>query len=151
MAERAVADPWNDSVRSRRLSYARRVLEAARIADVDVVFLYRPTGPQEMELVCAADMRRWPPRLDEQPIFYPVTNERYAREIAERWNVPDSGVGFVTRFAVRAEVVAKYRVQTVGAAYHTELWVPAEELEAFNDAIVGEIEVVATFGSIVER
>ncbi len=85
-------------------------------------------------------------RLDEQPIFYPVTNEQYAREIAERWNVPESGGGFVTRFAVRAEVVARYPVQTVGARHHTELWVPAEELDELNDAIIGDIEIVATFG-----
>lgn len=122
-------------------------LETAYLGDVSVVILYRPTGPKEMELVRASGMRRWPPRLEEQPIFYPVTNERYAREIAERWNVPDSGAGFVTRFAVRADVVARYPVQTVGARHHTELWVPAEELEALNDAIVGEIEVVATYPS----
>lgn len=122
------------------------MLETGNIAGTDVVVLYRPAGPAELALVRDSGMKRWPPRLDEQPIFYPVTNERYAREIAERWNVPESGGGFVTRFAVRAEVVAKYEVQTVGARHHTELWVPAEDLEAFNDAIVGEIEVVATFG-----
>ena len=49
----------------------------------------------------------------------------------------------MTRFAVRAEVASKYPVQTVGARHHSELWVPAEELEAFNDAIVGPIEIVA--------
>lgn len=125
--------------------YALCVLETARIEDTDVVILYRPAGPREMALVRDEGMKRWPPRLDEQPIFYPVTNEQYAREIAERWNVPESGGGFVTRFAVRAEVVAKYPVQTVGTRHHTELWIPAEELESFNDAIVGEIEIVASF------
>ena len=133
------------SAGTRSVRYARRVLETTRIGEIDVVILYRPTGPNEMALVRASRMKRWPPRLDEQPIFYPVTNERYAREIAERWNVPESGGGFVTRFAVRAEVVAKYPEQTVGARHHTELWVPAEELEALNEAIVGEVEIVASF------
>ena len=50
----------------------------------DVVVLYRPTGPKELALVAASEYRRWPPRLPEQPIFYPVTNEAYARQIAER-------------------------------------------------------------------
>lgn len=118
------------------------MLERTRIDGADVVVLYRPAGPAELALVRASGMQRWPPRLPEQPIFYPVTNERYAREITERWNVPESGAGFVPRFAVRAEAVAKYPVQTVGARHHTELWVPAEELEALNDAIVGLIEVV---------
>lgn len=62
----------------------------------DVVILYRPTGPQELALVAASGWKRWPPRLSEQPIFYPVTNEAYAREIAERWNVKESGSGFVS-------------------------------------------------------
>lgn len=110
---------------------------------IEVVWLYRPAGPAEMELVRASRMRRWPPRLDEQPIFYPVTNERYAREIAERWNVAENGGGFVTRFAVRADIVARYEVQTVGARHHSELWVPAEELDALNDAIIGEIELLS--------
>ena len=45
-------------------------------------------------------MMVFPPRLPEQPIFYPVVNEDYAIKIARDWNVPDSGVGYVTRFEV---------------------------------------------------
>jgi hypothetical protein len=52
----------------------------------------------------------------------------------------------VTRFAVRTDVLARYEPHVVGARHHEEYWIPAEELEAFNDAIVGLIEVVATFG-----
>ncbi len=111
----------------------------------DLVVMYRPTGPNELALVEATGFRRWPPRLPEQPIFYPVTNERYAMEIATRWNVKDSGVGYVTRFRVRKEIVDGYAVQKVGGAHHTEWWVPAEELEAFNDAIVGQIEVIGEY------
>src|SRR5215210_4182872 len=65
----------------------------------DVVVLYRPTGPKELELVAASGYRRWPPRLPEQPTFYPVTNEEYAKEIAIKWNVPASGVGYVERIS----------------------------------------------------
>lgn len=111
------------------------------------VTLYRPTGPQELQLVEQSGFLRWPPRLPGQPIFYPVTNERYAAEIAGRWNVAESGRGFVTRFRVRSAFMARYPIQTVGASYHTEWWVPAEDLEALNDHIVGRIEVVATFGA----
>jgi hypothetical protein len=104
-------------------------------------------GPKELELIAATGYRRFPPRLPDQPIFYPVCNERYAIEIAERWNVKASGKGYVTRFEVPSEVVAKYPTQVVGARHHEELWVPAEELEAFNDAIVGTIDVVREFVS----
>ena len=111
----------------------------------DTVTMYRPTGPHELKLVADSGYRRWPPRLPEQPIFYPVTNERYAIEIATRWNIKDSGVGYVTRFEVRTSFVERYAVQTVGAAYHTEWWIPAEELERLNDNLLGLIEVIGEY------
>ena len=111
----------------------------------DTLTMYRPTGPQELDLVVKSGFRRWPPRLPEQPIFYPVTNEQYAIEIARDWNVPHSGSGFVTRFEVRASFMAKYETHVVGAARHTEWWIPAEELDALNDNIVGQIEVIHEF------
>ena len=69
----------------------------------ETVLLYRPTGPNELQLVIESDFKKWPPRLPEQPIFYPVTNELYAKEIAEKWNAKSSGKGFVTRFLVKKE------------------------------------------------
>lgn len=107
--------------------------------------LYRPVGPTELELVARSGFRRFPPRLPEQPIFYPVCNEQYAVEIAQRWNVRDSGVGYVTRFYVSDEVLRRYEPKVVGARYHEEYWIPAGELEGFNDAIVGPIEVIAEY------
>ena len=111
----------------------------------DTTTLFRPVGPNELKLIEASGFARFPPRLAEQPIFYPVCNERYATEIASKWNVRDSGAGFVTRFAVRSDLLERYEIQCVGAAHHLEHWVPADELEAFNDAIVGLIEVIAEF------
>lgn len=107
--------------------------------------LYRPVGPEELALIEESGWRTFPPRLPEQPIFYPVTNEAYAVQIARDWNVPASGSGFVTRFAVEAPFVARCPVQVVGGREHEELWVPAEELEEFNRHIVGSIEVIREF------
>jgi len=111
----------------------------------DAVVMYRPTGPKDLELVRQSGFRRWPPRLPEQPIFYPVTNEQYAIDIASRWNVKDDGVGYVTRFSVLRSFMQRYEIQTVGAAHCTEWWVPAEELEALNDNIVGLIELIGEY------
>ena len=83
--------------------------------------------------------------MPEQPIFYPVTTEDYAIKIARDWNVPASGSGFVTRFEVRKDFLNKYEVQLAGGREHAEYWIPAEELEDFNAAIVGLIEVVQTY------
>ena len=107
--------------------------------------LFRPVGPKEQELIAASGYRRFPPRLPEQPIFYPVCNEKYAVEIAEKWNSKHDGGGFVTRFAVSTAHLAKYEKQVVGAGYHEEYWIPAEELDALNDALVGTIEVIHEF------
>lgn len=51
------------------------------------------------------------------------------------------------RFEVRRHIATKYPVRIVGGSRHRELWIPAEGLPAFNDAIVGPITVVARFGS----
>jgi O-acetyl-ADP-ribose deacetylase (regulator of RNase III) len=40
----------------------------------------------------------------------------------------------------------RFPVQTVGAAYHAEWWIPAENLEELNANLVGLIEVIASFG-----
>ncbi|UXI67649.1 ADP-ribosylation/crystallin J1 [Tahibacter amnicola] len=111
----------------------------------DTVVLYRPTGPHELELVRQSGFRCWPPRLPDQPIFYPVTNEEYAVQIARDWNVPASGSGYVTRFHVRASFMARYPLRCVGGSSHTEWWVPAEDLDALNDNIVGTIDVIRSF------
>src|SRR5690348_5748682 len=107
--------------------------------------MYRPFGPEELELLRQSGTKRWPPRLPGQPIFYPVTNEQYAKEIASRWNVRDSGAGYVTRFSVKKSFADRYEVHQVGTTHQTEWWIPAEELEELNDNIVGAIEIVKEF------
>lgn len=107
--------------------------------------LYRPVGQAELDLIAEADYCAYPPRLPEQPIFYPVLNEKYAREIAEKWNrkSADSGyVGYVTTFEIDDGFISNYAVQTVGASYHQEFWIPAEDLEEFNRHIIGKIRII---------
>jgi hypothetical protein len=111
----------------------------------DLTTLYRPVGPKELVLIEASGWTKFPPRLPEQPIFYPVMNETYAIQIARDWNVPASGAGFVTKFSIKTDYLARFEVQNVGAAIHDELWIPAEELENFNGHIVGKIEVTQEF------
>jgi hypothetical protein len=66
------------------------------------MILYRPVGHRELELICEAGFRTFPPRLPEQPIFYPVLNASYARQIAEGWNTKsDTHAGYVTRFNIK--------------------------------------------------
>lgn len=112
---------------------------------METVTLWRPTGPEELKLVEESGWKAWPPRLLEQPIFYPVTTEAYAVKIARDWNLPASGSGFVTRFEVLKSYIDRYDVQDAGGREHQEYWIPAEELDAFNDAIVGKTEVVRSF------
>lgn len=110
--------------------------------------LYRPVGEKEMILIIESGFKEFPPRLEWQPIFYPVLNEEYASEIAEKWNTRDEAgnyLGFVTQFDVKEEVADQYPAQNVGARNHNELWVPSEELDGFNKAIVGNIEVIKVF------
>lgn len=113
------------------------------------MILYRPVGLKELELIAQNGFRSFPPRLEIQPIFYPVLNFDYAARIARDWNTKDpvSGfVGFVTKFEIDDEFAVRYPTQTVGdSRIANELWVPAEELEEFNAHIIGQITIEAVF------
>lgn len=111
------------------------------------MILYRPVGAQELALIAESGYTAFPPRLPEQPIFYPVLNQQYAAEIASKWNTRDPASGFkgyVTRFQVDDSFLARYQVQTVGRSYHQEYWIPAGDLAEFNRHITGKIEVIQT-------
>jgi hypothetical protein len=112
--------------------------------DVEVVTLWRPTGQAELDLVAASGHRAWPPRLPDQPIFYPVLNRAYATKITREWNAP-RGVGYVTSFDVRRDFIARYGVHCVGAKEHVEYWIPSEDLAELNANIVGRIREVAAY------
>ena len=111
----------------------------------ELVTPWRPTGPQELALVEATGWTAWPPRLPDQPIFYPVLNEDYAIRIARDWNVKASGSGFVTRFQVNKSFLDRYDVQQAGGQTILEYWIPADDLDELNRNIVGRIEVVRRY------
>lgn len=112
--------------------------------------LYRPVGLAELALMFDTQMRAFPPRLPEQPIFYPVLNRDYAIQIARDWNASSeqSGFsGFVTVFSIDSQYLEQFPVQTVGGSVHQELWVPAERLAEFNHEIRDRIGVTDVFFS----
>jgi hypothetical protein len=115
---------------------------------VKLITLYRPVGQKEMDLIKASGNKKFPPRLEWQPVFYPVMNQAYAEQIAMEWNTKDAFsayVGYVTAFDLPEEYIQQFPVQNVGGTIHDELWVPAEELENFNHNIIGEIRVVNSY------
>ena len=109
--------------------------------ELDSLTLFRPVGQQEFELIQNGENKAFPPRLPEQPFFYPVLNEEYAIQIARDWNAKynEPKCGYVTRFRVRKSFLDRFEVKTVGGVTHREYWIPAEELDEFNRNIVGEI------------
>lgn len=114
----------------------------------DTTVLYRPVGPKELGLIERSGFREFPPRLPEQPTFYPVLTRPYAEQIARDWNSRSAAtgfVGYVTEFEVATSFLGRYRPKQVGAAEHLEYWVPAEDLVEFNRHIVGTIRVTAEF------
>jgi hypothetical protein len=115
---------------------------------VDTITLYRPVGSAELALIRDSGWSIFPPRLPEQPIFYPVLEEEYAIQIARDWNTRDGGTGYVLRFQVQAEYIAHFPVQVAGSRIHREYWIPAEELAEFNRHIVGQIEILREYHGI---
>lgn len=118
---------------------------------MSTITLYRPTGCKELALIRDSEWRMFPPRLPEQPIFYPVLEEEYAIQIARDWNTRDGGTGYVLRFQVQEEYLAQFPVHTAGSRIHREYWIPAEELAEFNRHLVGKIEVVKEFNSASQQ
>jgi hypothetical protein len=113
-----------------------------------VTTLYRPVGQKELDLIESSGWRRFPARLDWQPVFYPVLSEDYATIIARDWNTKDEengAVGYVLRFEVDDGYLAGHEVHEAGSRALREYWIPAEELEEFNDHIDGLIEVIAEY------
>jgi hypothetical protein len=110
--------------------------------DRETITLFRPTGEAELVLIRETGWKAFPPRLPEQPIFYPVLTQEYATQIARDWNTKDGGTGYVLKFQVEKEYIDRYPVRTAGARIHQEYWIPAEELEEFNRHIVGWIEII---------
>ena len=113
----------------------------------ELTTLYRPVGSEELALIEQSDFTAFPPRLPEQPIFYPVTNEEYACQIARDWNTKfnDDKIGYVTRFSLPKFYLDQFERKVVGGVQHEELWVPAEQLEEFNSKIIGKIEVIRKY------
>lgn len=110
--------------------------------------LYRPVGQGELDLIAANGFKSFPPRLPEQPIFYPVLTKEYAEQIARDWNTRDERSGFagyVLEFEVESKYLERLEIRKVGTSQHVEYWIPAEELEEFNRHIDGEILVIAKF------
>ncbi len=112
------------------------------------ITLYRPVGETELKLIEGSGFAAFPPRLQWQPIFYPVLNKQYAEQIAQDWNTKDEFSGYaghVLEFDVDQVFLDRYPVQNVGGEIHNELWVPAEELSLFNEHIVGKIRKIKSF------
>jgi hypothetical protein len=110
--------------------------------------LYRPIGQKELHLIEDLDYSGFPPRLSWQPIFYPVMNIDYAREICTMWNIHDENSnfsGFVTAFDVDSAYLSQFEIQNVGGTQHNELWIPSEELANFNTHIIGKIRVIEAY------
>lgn len=57
------------------------------------VTLFRPTGEKELVLIRDSGWHTFPPRIPDQPFFYPVLNEEYATQIAKDWNTKDGATG----------------------------------------------------------
>jgi hypothetical protein len=51
----------------------------------------------------------------------------------------------VLRFEVDDNFLSRYEVHEAGGRDLREYWIPAEDLEDFNDHIVGTIEVMAGY------
>ncbi len=112
--------------------------------------MFRPVGQAELDLIRESGMRKFPPRRPEQPIFYPVTNQHHAEQIARDWNTKDERsdyTGYVLSFTMDAEYLSQFPMRQVGDTQHMEYWIPGERLQEFNQHIIGKIQILAVYRS----
>ena len=116
------------------------------------MILYRPVGLQELALIYDSEMKSFPARLAQQPIFYPVLDLAYARQTASSWNARNGQLaGYVTQFKLDDKYAKSLELHVVGKTQYQELWIPAEQMQEFNRHIQGRIKVVeAHFGGTFE-
>jgi hypothetical protein len=85
--------------------------------------LFRPGWSSRTFADLGLGMREFPPRLPQQPVFYPVATMEYAAQIGRDWNTRDENsgyAGFVTQFAVPTSYLEKFEQRTVGSSPHVE-------------------------------
>jgi len=110
--------------------------------------LYRAVSQKELDFIAETDFTAFPARLPHHPIFYPVIERAYAVQIARDWTSKDPNIGlrgYVVEFRIRSEFLSRYPVQRLENSPYREYWVPAEDLDEFNQNIIGLIQVVDRF------
>lgn len=113
--------------------------------------LWKAMGPGEAEMVEAGGMRAFPPRLPCQAVFYAAASRVAAERMAQDWHLPRNGVGYVARFEVLHSFLDAYCPMAAEASAGEEFRIPAEDMEEFNAAIAGPIEIVSSYRLPAQR
>lgn len=103
--------------------------------------LYRPINKNELKLIKESEWNGFPPRLPEQPIFYPVLDYNYAKKI-NKWNVNAYGNGYIVEFHIDDDYISEFDIHNVGNRNDNEYWIPSDELNEFNKNIIGKIKLI---------
>ncbi|RYD52190.1 MAG: ADP-ribosylation/crystallin J1 [Sphingobacteriales bacterium] len=105
-----------------------------------VTTLYHTVSESGLQALQTLRWRGLPPCAEAA--FYPALTRQFALETTRLWKLPEWGTGYLTRFKISARYVRDFEVQSLSGEVYEELWVPTEELGAFNQHIVGKIEVL---------
>jgi hypothetical protein len=110
---------------------------------METVLLWRLVGENGLALIEESGFRRFPPRLDWQPIFLPGA-ERGLRH-APRLRLEHPGWRHRVRHLLRGRrrAIARYEPHEAGGRELRDYWIPAEDLEAFNGAARATVEETA--------
>ena len=103
--------------------------------------LFRPVNIYELYKIDKSGWKRFPPRLPEQPIFYPVLDYNYAKKI-NKWNIDAYGKGYIVSFEIDDDYISQFDIHNVGDKNDKEYWIPVDELDKFNEKIIGKIFII---------
>ena len=102
-------------------------------------------SPLKLAELIRSDWRKFSPDEPDQRLFYPKLHLDYAEKIARQCNAVEHNAGFVVRFEIPLGFIGRYELQTIGYEQHLEYKVPIDDLNDFNQKIMGKIELVSAF------
>lgn len=109
--------------------------------------LYRPLDTDEFRAVEESGFKKFPARTGKQPLFTVLLSEEGASRIASRMRTDRTmeNKSYVVSFTVDDAYISQFPVHGSDEADADALWIPAEEMTIFNEHLVGDIRLRASY------
>lgn len=110
------------------------------IWECEVESLYFPVPAIEYSFIRESGYTRFP--RPNRTFIHPVPTDAYARILAASWIVTHVNIYVVHAFIAKDFIKSYTPRQTDSVGNHKEYWIPRNDIDKLNEAIIGVIETV---------